>query len=710
MLVPLKPLLSKLLLALLCAAAVGCGAREKPQPPPSRVPVILISIDTLRADHLPAWGYRGVETPNLDHFRRDSILFSNAWSQSPMTLPSHLTMLTGLLPYEHGVRDNIGFRFHSGSHSNLPQILEGQGYSTGAAVSSYVLRGESGLRDCFQFYDDSINPRPDAAFDEYQRPGAETTAIAKRWIDEHSARPFFFFLHIYEPHVPYAPPEPYRSRFRMAYDGEIATADAIIGEFLEHLRSSGIYDRALIIFTSDHGEGLGDHGEEQHSILLYREALHVPLMVKLPHQQRAGESVDHTVGLIDIAPTVYEITGIRPQSKTSGLSLTASNGDSSLRTVYSETLYPLIHFGWSPLRSLVDGRYQYIESTDAELYDYRGDSGERSNVTAAQRRVAASMREKLASIPRGPIQVGEIDPEAAAKLSALGYIGGARPRTETGNLPDPARMIGTFEEIRRAFELSDGARPAEGIDALRRLLEANPAQFEVRVKLAEVLAREGRNEEAAGQYAEAIKRSSIFPADVAIASGTLLLRMGRVAEAEQHARSAMTDVPARAHELLARSAMARKNFVDARTEAKAAYEARPSASALVFLAEVQEKSGAMTEALSTLEEAEALGARQGSTKTFRLNFVRGDALGRMERLSEAEQAYDREVRDFPSDVEAWAALALVKFLRGDRAGMMSTLEGMVKANPNRGAYLLAAKTLEALGESAAAREWRARGR
>ncbi|MCU1245316.1 MAG: hypothetical protein JWN02_1226, partial [Acidobacteria bacterium] len=239
------------LLAALCANACS-RERQTAAPHYESPPVILISIDTLRADHLPAYGYRGVETPAIDGLAAGGITYANAWSHCPMTLPSHLSMLTGLLPADHGVRNNVGYRFAAADHPTVPSLLAARGYTTGAAVSSYVLRADTGLAAAFSFYDDGIDPRPGAPFTEYQRPGARTAAVAMRWIEQQGGRPFFLMLHLYEPHVPYDPPEPYRSRYANRYDGEIAAADAVVGSVIALLKQRGLYDRSLIILTSDH--------------------------------------------------------------------------------------------------------------------------------------------------------------------------------------------------------------------------------------------------------------------------------------------------------------------------------------------------------------------------------------------------------------------------------------------------------------------------
>src|SRR2546425_9795091 len=300
--------------------AAGCGPRALPSPQFPGAPVILISVDTLRADHLPAYGYSRVETPNIDTLRRDSMLFESAYSHCPLTLPSHLSMLTGLLPAEHGVRRTLGYRFDGNAHKTLARILRTHGYATGAAVSAYVLRGATGIDDSLDFFDDRVGGEVEWTRDLslLQRRGGETARRALTWVGRVKAGPFFLFLHIYEPHFPYEPPEPFRSRYGATYDGEIAASDAVVGEFLGQLKREGIYDRAMILLVSDHGEGLGDHGEQEHGILLYREVLHVPLLLKLPGSRDGGTRVGEPVGLIDIVPTITALLKLRASPALTG--------------------------------------------------------------------------------------------------------------------------------------------------------------------------------------------------------------------------------------------------------------------------------------------------------------------------------------------------------------------------------------------------------
>ena len=248
--------------------AFACHRATSVQPSPG-APVVLVTIDTLRADHLPLWGYAKVETPAIDALGRDGVLFHNAYSQVPLTLPSHASLLTGLLPYEDGVRSNTGFRLDTSRHPTLAALLKAKGYATGAAVSAYVLRRETGIATDFDYFNDSLEVREGAALNALQRPGGESLDAVLAWLDGVGKRPFFLWLHLYEPHTPYEAPEPYRSRFA-PYDAEIAAADAIVGRLVSELKTRGLYDSSLLVMTSDHGEGLGDHGEVEHGALVPR--------------------------------------------------------------------------------------------------------------------------------------------------------------------------------------------------------------------------------------------------------------------------------------------------------------------------------------------------------------------------------------------------------------------------------------------------------
>ena len=649
----------------------------------ANAPVILISIDTLRADHLPAYGYTKIATPHIDALRRDGILFDNAYSHCPMTLPSHVSMLTGLLPTDHEVRNNLGYRFDAAKHATLPQLLKQHGYATGAAVSSYVLRADTGLASAFDFYDDAIPVATAGASSEHQRPGTETLAVAKRWIGEHQSQPFFFLFHIYEPHAPYEP----------SYDGEIEKADAITGALLAHLKQLGIYDRAIVILVSDHGEGLWEHGEDQHGILLYREALRVPMIIKLPASSRANTHVQDPAALIDLFPTIAKLVGVEaPTLK--GVDL-LSKLDAK-RRIYAETFYPRIHLGWSELRSLVDDRHHYIQSPRPELYDVASDPKETKDIIASERRVASSMRDAIAAYPAGINALQTIDPEDAKKLAALGYVGSAQSRS--GPLPNPRDMLPYLARIKAGFKLADERRFNEAVPLLEALLKENPGLFDVWDKLGEVLTETGRYDDAIRTYREAMQRAQRFSPEMALSLGDVYLRNNQPDEAERYAQLGMNGVPAGAHALLARVALARRDFETAQREASlAAQDAQPSH--MLLLADVKRTAGDLAGALAACDAAETRARELHVAQLYRLDFIRGDVLARMNRVPEAIDAYRREIENFPNDTQAYANLAIIYFLTGRPEEMNRVLDAMVAANPHEGARALARKTRASLSSS-----------
>ena len=697
---------SAIIAAALLAAACGRGASPGPDASPGRfpgAPVIVVTVDTLRADHLPAYGYRQVETPNIDGLRRDSVLFERVYSHCPMTLPSHVSMFTGALPTENGVRNNIGYRFEGAKFRTLAEELRERGYATGAAVSSYVLRSDTGIDDGFEYYEDSIAVATAGAMSEHQRSGRETLKHALAWILGHREQPFFFFLHLYEPHAPYAPPEPFKSRYPSAYDGEIATADAIFGELVRSLKASGLYDRAIIIFTSDHGEGLSDHGEDQHGILLYREALWVPLLVKLPGSHQAG-SISRPTPLSHLFGTVLRLVGIDLPSRPA--SWFDAGGEA--RPIYSETLYPRIHLGWSELRSLIDGRYQYIEAPTPELYDLERDPGEARNLITTERREGSRLRQEMQTYPATAATIGEIDPEEARNLAALGYVGTPRERGP-GPLPNPRDEVKNLARIKAAFRFADERRLDEAVAALRSLLQENPKLLDVWSKLGEVLVESGRYDEAIETYRSAIAHAERFSPDLALALGFAYLEKGETAAATTHARLALTTHPREANELLARAAL-EEGRVDAAEEhvRSALQQGDRQPATLLLLADVERTAGKLDQALRTVQEAEQRAAELGVGRLQGADYLRGDLLARLDRPEEAAAAYRREIAAFPRHLQAYANLAVILMIQGRSAEAHELLEQMARSNPHRGAFLLAAKTLEAFEDRQGAARWRQR--
>ncbi|HEY4228685.1 MAG TPA: sulfatase-like hydrolase/transferase, partial [Thermoanaerobaculia bacterium] len=589
--------------------AMGCARAPKSSDhstAPPGTPVILISIDTLRADHLPAYGYSGVASPAIDALRRDAILFADASSPCPLTLPAHTSILTGLLPPAHGVRNNLGYRLDGAAHPTMARWLKARGYATGAAVSAFVLAGKTGLADSFDLYDDDIAQSPSAeAVSQYQRPGGETERRALAWLSKSVSggvqkKPFFLFLHLYEPHSPYEPPEPFKTRYaERPYDGEIAAADAIVGDFIRELRQRGLYDRSIVILLSDHGEGLGEHGEKEHGIFLYREALHVPLILKLPGSARGGETVRAPVSLADLVPTVGRLLGFPPPPGADGPDLLSGSLEAS-RRLYAETYYTRIHLGWSPLFSIWDGRNDYIDSPKPELYDLASDPREERNVFTPDQPAARESKRLLERIGTAFAPPAPASPEDVKKLAALGYLTGAAS-APTGPLRVPREEIGTIAEIESAYQLAATGRLEEAVTALQRILAHNPQLFDAQHKLADTLAKLGHFEEAAAAYRKAIELAPSIASALTVGLGRVCLRLGRWDEAAANAELALKEHPGPAHAILARAALGRGDLAGlekAEREVDAA-RAIPGSEidADLVLAEVRIRQGRFLDAL-----------------------------------------------------------------------------------------------------------------
>jgi arylsulfatase A-like enzyme/tetratricopeptide (TPR) repeat protein len=690
----------------------GCRHRESSAGQFANAPVILITIDTLRADHLSVYGAKLVETPAIDRLAADGIAFENAYAHVPLTFPSHATILTGRLPYENGVRSNIGYTLDPKAYPTLPRLLSEHGYATGAAVSAYVLRRDTGLGSLFDFYDDSMEVWESATLGALQRHGGETVRAALGWLDKVNGRPFFLFLHLFEPHSPYEPVEPFRSKYANPYDGEIATADAILGRFFADLDRRGLYDKSLIVLAGDHGEGLGDHGESEHGVLLYREVLHVPLIVKLPGRYLAGKRVSSPAQLVDILPTITGAVGSRVPDGLPGMSLIdlAEGRARAERKVYSETLYPRLHLGWSQLRSFIDSRNHYIESPAPELFDVVTDPHETRNVRGERRRDAAALAGELSKIPLNLQAQRPANSEEMARLAALGYLSGAAVHT-SGPLRNPRDHINVLARVQQTFVLNQQKRYSESVALCREILRDEPDLVDVYMQMAGDLRRLGRLGEALDAYREAIRRSPQLVDSVAIEIANVELDVGDLKAAELNAQQAMKTDPADAHLVLAAVAEAHSDLPSAEREARlaAGREDRPNVPALIILARILSSQQKLDEALPVANRAVAHVNEESDHPVATVFSTRGDILARMGRTGEAEADFRKEIERFPDSTEAYVRLALLFASEHRFAEIGPTLEAMVRASPKPATYFLAAREMKDLGNDADARAFRSRG-
>ena len=692
------------------AAAAGCSGRVSG---PSRTtPVILISIDTLRSDHLPVYGYNGVSTPAISALRADSILYERAYSHVPLTLPSHTSILTGLLPSDNGVRDNVGFRLGE-SVPMVQELLKKSGYATAAAVSAFVLRRETGIARGFDFYDDEVEPLGnDKTIGRVQRDGAETLKVLEKWLDGHADKPFFAFLHLYEPHSPYTPPEPYFSRYANHYDGEIAYSDAIVGQFLDYLKEKGVYKKALIIFLSDHGEGLNDHGEEEHGIYLYREALQVPLMVKLPGNQKGGSTVNAPAELVDVFPTILERTATPAPGggHRIGESLLTLLTNGQQRQIYSESYYPRFHFGWSDLHSLIEGNDHFIRAPQAELYDLAKDSAEKHNVLQENRRTYARMKEAIEPyIAAQAPTPSSINREEAAKLAALGYVGSTAAARPGQELPDPKTTAGIFADIRKAYtEYRDGKED----DALRltnQLLAANPQITDLWDLKVKILNKVGREREALEAGKEGLRNvPSAIQLLYDVANDALVL--GDLDTAEKHAEIAARTEPGEAHDILARVWARRGNSERAVAEAKLALESsHDPTNSLIILGNAEKLRGNLDAALGYYDRAADFDKRRSQEPHPGLHLARADVLARLGRNAEAESEFRAEIAQFPASPDAYSSLVMLLATEHKLEDATKVVYDLIKAAPKPRSYAIIAETLKAIGDDQGAMYWAYQG-
>jgi arylsulfatase A-like enzyme/Tfp pilus assembly protein PilF len=703
----MKKILIALALPLLLAACSRSGGGGGAVDVPKGTPVIVISVDTLRADHLPAYGYKGVATPAIDALREEGILYERAYAVTPLTLPSHTTLLTGVLPAAHGVRDNVGYKLdpakvEKGEVPYLPEILKKAGYATGGAISAYVLQGKTGLSTSFDFYEDAVEFRTDTGLGGLQRAGGETLNLSRDWLRSVKDKPFFFFFHIYEPHTPYSPPAEF-DIYPHKYDGDIAAADKIVGDLIQELKDQGIYDEALVVLLSDHGEGLGDHGEEEHGVFLYNEAIHVPLIVKLPDGQRAGSTVARPVELADVAPTVLSLMGLDVPKAMPGLSLLADNAPA--RRIYSETFYPRLHFGWSELFSLIDENHHYIEGPDPELYDRAKDPGERTNVLRQERRAYASLRGELGGFDKSLAAPSAVDEETRQAMASLGYIGGSGATEADGPLPDPKSKIGSLADLKKGFQLLGGGSYPEAAAAFQRVIDENPKMVDAWEYLARAYRRMGQTSEALEAYRQALKISNGSP-QIAVSAASLFYDLGRLEDAETHAKMALVTHPSFAHGLLAQIALQRKNFDAAEKEAQAAMaDASSRVGPLITLAEVRYARKDGPGALDLLRQAEEA-YNQRETKDLDLirglYLVRGKVLADQGDAPGAERSFLREIEIHKDAIHAYSNLAILYALTGRAPEVRETLKRMVDTNPTPAAYAEAVKTLRILNDTGSA--------
>jgi len=627
--------------ALLVSSAEPPAAEKKPN-------VLLITLDTVRADYLSCNGSKKVQTPHLDRLARGGANFTRARTSVPLTLPAHASIMTGNYPPVHGVRDNGTYRLPD-EQLTLAEILDGKGYETAAFIGAFVLDRHFGLAQGFDVYDEgnwgNLNVLEGLAA---ERSADAVHDAFSNWLKARTGgRPFFAWVHLYDPHAPYTPPEPFRKRFADdPYAGEIAYTDAVVGKIVKDLESQKLLDSTLVAVVGDHGEGLGEHGEGTHSLLIYNSTIHVPMLLHFPALIPSGKTVEHLTRTIDLAPTILDYLRIS-QTVGQGTSLRplveGKSPDEEI-LAYSESLYPSLNLGWSELRGLEAGKYRFILAPRSELYDLTEDPGERENRIDSNPRMGIRLEHTLETLMEsmGP-SIGEakqaVDPRTEEMLRSLGYISTSHsPPKGESSLADPKDRLGLWRDIESGLFLFSQGDYAGALDILNKALAQDrdiPILYD---HIGWSHMRLNQYDDAERVYREALARG-VESAEFHSNLGLIYYRRGEFAKAQQELRIALTleerSVPT--HYRLADVYRATKNYTKAAEHYRRVLEINPGyVYALNGLGMTLAMAGKNEEALATFRDAVRIEPEMAAGY---LNLA--IHLERMKHFSEALETYQK---------------------------------------------------------------------
>ena len=671
--------------------------------------VILVTLDTTRADHLGCYGYARAQTPTLDALARAGVLFTQASSVAPLTQPSHSSIMTGMYPTHHGVRVN-GNTALGQEQKTIAEALSEKGYQTAAFIGAFVLDGRWGLNQGFQLYDDQFDLEKHKHLDlaSVQRPADKVVDAALAWLEGHRQAPFFAWIHLYDAHSPYEPPEPFLSEYRAGgpaglYDGEIAFADQQLGRAVSWLQANGLDKKTVVIVMGDHGEGLGSHGEGTHGYFVYDYALHVPFLVATPFRELRGVRVDSQVSAVDVFPTVVALTGIEGPGNVQGRSLLPAMFHPRTDTTtyaYGESMTPSLQFGWSSLQSLRSSRYKLIKAPRPELYDLTADPAEETNIYDRQPSVARDLVQRLDRLvdetSRGAPApaTANLDKETLERLSALGYIGGAvAPKTPGASwtLADPKDKLGIFAAVQQAGELIVKDDYAASARALESALREEPRMSQALLMLGTAYSELGRTKEAKAQF-DLVLKDDPQSVQGLIGMANLLVEEGRTDEVIALGKRTLSldERNSQAHTLLGEVYAARKEPDAALPHFEKAVEIQPKLTRnRLNLAGALIEVGQYGRAEALLEEIVAEHPKFPFAH-FNLGLLYDD----QRRFEEARSAYAAEVAAYPAHFKARFNLGKVLFQLGDRAGSLEQMREVVRLAPKQPeGYLFLARGL-----------------
>lgn len=661
--------------------------------------VLLVTLDTTRADHLPCYGYPLVKTPVLDSLAARGVVFEQCATSTPFTLPAHCSIMTGMFPTYHGVRIN-GNTALSDAQTTLAEVFSARGYTCGAFIAAFVLDGRWGLKQGFAHYDDYFDlakyKRLDLGY--VQRPGNVITDAALAWLETQKDKPFFAWVHYYDPHTPYEPPEPYFSQYKARgpeglYDGEIAFVDLQLGRLMSWLAANGLDRKTIIMLIGDHGEGLGQHGEASHGFFIYDSTLHVPLIVVTPLDRFRGKRVAAQVRNVDLFPTLMDLAMVRRPPPVQGQSLLGemSRPDKARDLpAYSESLAPNIQYGWAELRSLRSSRYKFIEAPRPELYDISTDPGETRNILDAQPAVARRFKAELDRMSvdtgRGAPKPAEanIDRETSARLAALGYVGGSGSKSaaarRSGPLADPKDKLGVFEGVQASAELIFDGKYAQAAARLEAILKDDPNASQALLLLSSCYSEMGRDGEAR-TVLDRILGDDPENTQALISLATILMRSDRGEDVVAVCKRTLAVDPknVQAYSFIGEVYLGEKKDSEALPYLEKAVELQPK------LSQYNLNLAACLIGLKRYDRAETLlrAVLKDTPKFPMANFNLALLFDDQGKIDEARKAYEAELAAFPKDFEARFNLGKILLRQGDRAGYLAAMREVMSIAPKR---------------------------
>lgn len=653
---------------------------------------ILISVDTLRADRIGCYGFSGIETPFIDLFAERGVRFERCIAQTPLTLPSHTSLLTGTPPTFHGVRDNGGFLVPQ-QLVTLAELFKEQDYQTAAFVAAYVLDSKWGLNQGFDFYFDrfDLSKYKTISLGNVQRRGDEVIDETIHWLDQNRQKKFFTWVHLYDPHTPYDPPPPFKEKYpNRHYLGEIAYTDDQLGRLWRYLEDNDLVNKTILVFVSDHGESLGEHKESTHGFFIYQEGIHVPLIFVTPFEELHGITRSSVVSLVDVMPTILDMADVPIPTYVQGHSLLPifmGDEESKSNFAYSETFYPRFHYGWSELTSVQDERFKLIIAPRLELYDLLDDPEERKNLLATLPEEARRLKNladdfiERSSQDALQLDYSHIDEEARQKLTALGYIG---TFTDLSSLKekrpgDPKDKIVVFNQLSEARELGLKGDFEQAVRLVEKIIQDDPDVIDAYFTLGNLYFKEEKFEEALESFFKALERKP-DDAFTAINIANSYISMGDFNEAETFLLDIIDALPpdSQIHFILGNINYFQKEYEEALKNYKKCQELNPSsASAYNGIGGIYVIQGNLDEAENYLEKAKDL-----NPQLRNLHYNLAQLCEEKDDLQQAIKEYQAELENIPHNFRASFNLSRIYRILGQTEDEQKYLEKTRDINPN----------------------------